>query len=202
MNIHAESTLVRIRDYYLGKGNVVLTEDEEKILTRMEDAYNFLRSSKSPAETAVMLQRRYPDHSKSTLYRDINAAMALFGDAVAYSKDAMKKLATDHAMSLIDRARTAGDRNAEAKALAMLVKINGLDREELNMEDPMKIMSQPPVIEIPESIQSFLLNISNMGAVNLMDLRNKKQLPVASEQNTIQPAPVALSDRATEGEVY
>lgn len=201
MNIHSESMLIRIREYYLGKNNIVLTAEEEKILNRMEDAYNFLRSSKSHTETVVMLQRRYPEHSKSTLYRDVNAAMALFGDAVSYSKDAMKKLATDHAMDLIQRARTAGDRNNESKGLAMLVKINGLDREELNLEDPMKMMSQPPVIEIPESIQSFLLNMTNLGVVNLMDLRNQKQLPVG-EQNHVQPAAAVTGDGETEGEVH
>lgn len=201
MNIHAESTLVRIREFYLGKSDIVLTEDEQKILQRMEEAFSFLRDSKSHTEAVLMLKRRYPEHSKSTLYRDVNAAMALFGDVVSSSKDAIRKLTTDYALNLISRSRAVGDRNNENKALALLAKINGLELEDVEADGAQERVTTPPVIEIPESLQSILLTLPLNGAVNLMELRSQLKLK-PREQNTIQPAPAPVSVSATEGEVY
>lgn len=196
MSGHAAGTIDRIRRWYLGE-DVILSEDEQECLKRWEEAFTFLRESKSFTETVLMLQRRFPHRSKRILYKDVNSAIQLFGDIVSYSKDAMKKLTIDYALDYLKRCRASGDRTNESRALAMLIKVNGLDREQLEA-DQVDRPTAPPVIQIPEHVAGLLAALPAAGAVNLMQLRESKPILNEPESNHVQPPATSAGNSSAE----
>lgn len=170
---------------------VLLSDQELVLLARWEEAFTFLRESKSVTETVTLLSRRFPDCSKRILYRDVQSAIALFGDVVKYSKEAMRNMANEFALDFLNRCRKTGDRTNEKNALALLIKINRLDKDELSGDEPLSIAQQPVVIHIPEHVTGMLHALLSQGSINLMQLREKSTaantpLHVVPE---LQPAP-------------
>jgi hypothetical protein len=172
---HSITTIDRVRRYYLGE-EIFLTPDETNLLARWEEAFTFLRDSKSVPETVTMLQRRFPTYSKRVLYRDVQSAMQLFGDVVKYSKEAMRNMANDYALDYLNRCRKSGDRNNEKAALALFIKINKLDRDEADPYDPSTNKIEPIRIEIPDHVAGMVMGLLGNGAINLMQLREKSKL--------------------------
>ena len=190
---HAVSTISRIRSFYMGE-EIILDDFERAMLARWEEAFTFLRESKSIAETVTMLQRRFPQLSRRVLYKDVNSAMQLFGYVIKYSKEAMRNMTNDYAIDYLNRCRKSGDRNNEKAALAMLIKINKLEKDEEEGMDPNKMIAESPRIEIPEHVSSMIHALISNGSVNLMQLREKATLNLNERNDTVQPAPVTTGD--------
>jgi len=193
---HSAYTINRIRQYYLGE-EVILNEDEANILKRWEEAFTFLRDTKSIPETVALLRRRFPEISKRTLFKDANSSLQLFGDVIKYSKEAMRNMANDYALDYLNRCKTLNDRNNEKSAIAMLIKINRLDKDEVEEMDPASMILEAPRIEIPEHVSSMIYALIGNGAVNLMQLREKATLNLNERAPEVQPAAAVASDSAS-----
>lgn len=187
---HSASTIERIRGYYMGE-DVLLSDQELALLARWEEAFTFLRESKSVTETVTLLSRRFPSCSKRILYRDVQSAIQLFGDVVKYSKEAMRNMANEFALDFLNRCRKTGDRTNEKNALALLIKINKLDKDEHMLDEQLMVSHEPVVIQIPEHVSGMLHALLGQGSINLMQLR-EKAIPVSHYDTTepeLQPAP-------------
>jgi hypothetical protein len=198
---HAVSTLSKIRSYYLNE-DVILNEDEKNMLARWEEAFTFMRDTKSIAETVIMLQRRFPEYSKRVLYKDVNSALALFGDVIQYNKEAMRNMTNDFAIDYLNRCKKNNDRNNEKAALALLVKINKLDKDEEEQIDPSLLNVEPPIIEVPDHVANMIAALASNGAVNLMQLRTTAVHKLNERADQVQPSAANPGDSSTEGEVH
>ena len=114
--------LNRLRTYYLNLEDIQLSKEDLFILARWEEAFTFLRETKSHAKTVDLLARRYPGLARRTLYRDVKGALALFGDVIEISKQAMRAMLNEYGIDLLQRCKVANDRTNEIKTLAFLMK--------------------------------------------------------------------------------
>lgn len=193
----SETTLQRLSAFYRGDDSIVLTDQENRKLARLEEAWTFLRETKNTEQTVTALRRRFPDLAQSTAYRDVNDARQLFGDIVKYSAEAMKSLMNEYTIDLLRRSKAANDRNGEAKALMILTKINGLDRPTEEGGAPPEIIT--PIIQVPVETMQIINLLMSGGDVNLMAMRER--LNKSNVELSLQPASADAGNGQATGEV-
>lgn len=191
---YSVETFAKLKNYYKDPESVQLSDHEELILKRWETAFIFLRDLKTVSETVEMLKRKFPDVSTRTLYRDIDGAFIMFGNAVEANKQAKRFIANEYIIDYLNRCKASGDRDNEKAAIKLYMDNNNLKKEDEEDYDPEKMFVNPK-IEIPENLLSGLINFLNQGAINLMDEKNKVlTIDVNAE---VQQAPIAIGNGAT-----
>lgn len=190
------TTYDRLRTFYVEGDESVLLPGDKAILTRWEEAFTFIRDTKNISQSVAMLQRRFPDVSRRTLYRDVNDALRLFGNIMEYSKEAMRNMINEYTLDYLNRCKSVGDRANESRALAILVKNNNTDKDNEGQIDPSQFLTEPPVIEIPTEVVGALNALLMRGSVNLMELRARESIMI-EDGTRIQPASTATSDSST-----
>ncbi len=140
--IAAESTLERIRRYYLEE-DFVLTQKEEDLRQRYSAAFSSMLNDHESDKNVVSILMKEYSISEVQAYRDIAAARVLFGDIRNSNKEALRYMVTEWAKELFRLAREKKDFKGMEKALERITKANNLDKEDQDLPDPSKI--HPPV---------------------------------------------------------
>lgn len=136
-----ENTLMeRIRQHLLA--GYEISDADNDILMRWEFAHSLIMKKEN--DTAVVkLMRKEFGIGQAQAYIDIRNAKDIFGDVRKSSKEGLRYMVTDWAISLLKKAEENDDYYAAAKALEKIIKANNLDKEDQDLPDPSKI--QPPV---------------------------------------------------------
>lgn len=190
------TTYDRLRTFYVEGDESVLLPGDKAILARWEEAFTFIRDTKNISQSVAMLQRRFPDVSRRTLYRDVNDALRLFGNIMEYSKEAMRNMINEYTLDYLNRCKSVGDRANESRALAILVKNNNTDKDNEGQIDPSQFLTEPPVIEIPTEVVGALNALLMRGSVNLMELRARESMLI-EDGTRIQPTSTTTGDSST-----
>lgn len=177
----APTTFDKIVQHYRDE-SVVLSDKEKEVLSRWETAFTFMRKHRTVSQTVDLLMRFFPDISKVTAYRDVVNAQRLFGSVMESNKEGLRHLLTEFCMDLIARAKKNGDMKAENAAIANMIKINGLDREDPDLPDFSKLQPHQYNIQLPPEVLELLLNIVKSGKINISDIMNKMAVDVRLQE--------------------
>lgn len=188
MSEYSQALIDKLKKGYVNDPGVILTADEELILRRWEEAWNFLLESKNHKASVKMLKRRFPEMSERTLYRDVNAALEFFGNVIVRSKDATRTLLSELLLDYASRRKDV-DPAGELKALIEFGKINHLHKED--PEDMSKIYGErkQSVIQLDEKSSGFLLSMIGMGTFDLSKI--SRGVLLEQENDNVQPATAA-----------
>lgn len=118
----------RITAFYLDSDFVRLSEKEEQIRIRWSKAFTLLNQFHSVQQVVQVLMREH-NISEAQAYRDIKSSTELFGDVAYTSKEAYRSILFEYAMKIYQLAASKHDLGEMNKALAIMVKIKGLDKE-------------------------------------------------------------------------
>lgn len=133
------TTLDRIwANIAFGNDAIILTEKEVEIKHRYEMAWHFLCELRSTQDTVNCLMAEFSNLSQAQAYRDVSCTKRLFGDITKTSKAADAFILAEMANVAFKMAKDSHDVDGMNKAIANLIKIKGLDKDEpdaLNEED-------------------------------------------------------------------
>lgn len=150
MNIASDSAFDKIRDFILGRTEV-LPDNLQQIQLRWTAAFTMLGDNhfRSDRHVARQLMHVY-GISHQTAYSDIAASKRMFGDARKSYKDAERYLASENAKELFGKAWSMFLATKKYQWYVAAVsqqkihaKVNGLDRDDPDLPDPSKI--NPPI---------------------------------------------------------
>ncbi len=164
IDLSKHTTLERVAQYYI-KENIRLTPKEEEVRLRWEAAFSILCNFHSTEQTVQVLMSKF-SYSRAQAYRDVQNSTRLFGDVSKSSKEGVRNILYEYAMRVFQLAASAKppDLDQMNKAMANMIKIKGLDRE-----DP----------EIPsfESLQQHNYNIVvDPKSIGLPEIQNLQQV--------------------------
>lgn len=172
-----------------GDDAIILTAKEIEIKKRYELAWHYLCEFKSVQESVQCLLDDYPGLSQAQAYRDIANTKRLFGDITKNSKAADVFLLSEMANFTFLMAKESYDVEGMNKAIANLIKIKGLDKDDtdvLSEEDmrehnyfmiipvdgEMRKVEMTCLSEVPNIGQSLLNkicdNITDVEAIEIM----------------------------------
>src|SRR5690606_4350192 len=114
-----------------GKPAILLSEFEEKIRVRWESAFTLLCNFHSPKQAATQMEIVY-GVSQDTAMRDVRNATRLFGDVNKSSKEGKRYILYEYAMKCLMMAKDAGDLKEMNAAMSNMIKISGVDKEDLD----------------------------------------------------------------------
>jgi len=187
-----DNSLDNIRSYYLGNISE-LSECQEQIRKRLHAGFIFMldQGLVSDRKVASYLQNTF-SISETQAYRDIGNIKYVFGDVKRISKDVERYFASENTKEMF---RLAMDYFTATKKLAYFeaaleqqklhIKINNLDKEDVDLPDPDKI--QPPV-------QMLQINFEFIDSrfFNYIDPSAQEQLKALKEQiqKLIESSPV------------
>lgn len=190
--IKEDNSLDNIRSYYLGNISE-LSECQEQIRKRLHAGFIFMldQGLVSDRKVASYLQNTF-EVSESQAYRDIGNIKYVFPDVKRISKDVERYFASENTKEMF---RKAMDSYTSTKKLAYFeiaieqqklhMKINNLDKEDVDLPDPDKI--QPPV-------QMLQINFEFIDSrfFNYIDPSAQEQLKALKDQiqKLIESSPV------------
>lgn len=146
-----DSKLEKIRAWFVNT-EIQLTPTEEELRIRLESAFTLLCKYHSNEQARERLMTQF-GYKSAQAYRDIRSAIDLFGDVVKIKKETSRYILYELAMKNYQLAASKTDVEQMNKALANLIKITGVDRDDFDLPDPSKI--QPPV-QILSIQQNFI----------------------------------------------
>lgn len=129
-----------ILDYKLEVRHATLTPKHEAIMQRIDAAWAMLCNHHSRQQVATLLAKQH-DISQSQALRDVGDAIAIYGDMQRSSKEAMRYLTAEMAQKTFQLAAKNGDMAAMNKAIANIIKIHGLDRDDPELPDFSKLQN-------------------------------------------------------------
>lgn len=155
-----EDKVEKIKQSYI-QNNIRLTPLEEEMRIRFEAAFTLLCNYHSNEQAVGKLMSQF-GYSRRSAYYDLRSAVELFGDVVKTKKEASRYILYEMAMKNYQLAASAAppDIDQMNKALANLVKITGVDKDEFDLPDPSKI--QPPVMVLqlsPDFVNSIYAKV-------------------------------------------
>lgn len=128
------TTLDRIwANLAFGDDAIALSTKEVEIKHRYELAWHYLCEFKSTQETVDALLSDFPKMSKAQAYRDVSNTKRLFGDITRSSKAADVFILSEMANHAFTMAKNSYDVDGMNKAIANLIKIKGLDKDDLDV---------------------------------------------------------------------
>jgi hypothetical protein len=141
-SVISETTLERIRLYYLNE-NAELSVHDQELRERWEAAHSMLINQNSVIREVVkMLMKRY-EISDVQAYRDVYNCTRCFGPVRGMDRQSLRNMVTQWAIEDYRKANAMNNFRAKDKALERITKANNLDKEDTELPDPSKI--QPPV---------------------------------------------------------
>lgn len=114
---------------------VELTEHEKQMLTRWMEAFTLQRNYNSTADAAAILQKRFPEISRATAYRDCANALNLFGDHNKATKDGIRHLLKEIIMDAIKIARAKNNEANMMKGAVAIAKVTGINDNDPDLPD-------------------------------------------------------------------
>jgi acyl-CoA-binding protein len=160
-----ETTLDRLRAYFKKASDgdkVVLSQHQLDVLERLEHAWSLTLEARTNEDAAKKLMRRF-SISRAQAYRDLTDSKQLFGDATKSSKEADRYLLKEMGLDTFRKARKAGELDQMNKALANLVKITGIEKDDPNIPDAQAYMPSNYVLELKSKQgQDLTLNLETI----------------------------------------
>ena len=181
----SDTLLERIKLYYLSD-DTKLSDQDEKIRGRWAAAYSMLINQRSVDREVVMMLMKLYDISEAQAYRDILNCTRCFGPVRGIDRLALRNMVTQWAMEYLRKAEVKSDFKALEKLLALIVRANNLDKEDMELPDPSKI--QPPV-----QLLSINYSFLNTEYFKLIDPKAQKALLALNEKvmALIDSSPIA-----------
>lgn len=136
--------------------NVELTTKEEELLERYREVFTILLNQKSKNRAARIIATQFGYNSVTQAYRDLKAAEDIFGKVNETDKQILRQIATEMAIEAYEIAKATKNLPEMNKALANMIKANGLEREDVDLPDFGKLMM--PKVEItltPEFLEKY-----------------------------------------------
>jgi len=157
-----------IRRFYLDdRGRVELTEHQEHVRQRWLTAHAMLLEARAKKEITAILMARY-EITDVQAYRDIRSATQLFGQVNRSEKEGLRHIAQEMAMETFRLARDEKDLAGMNKALANVIKLGGLDREDPDLPDFDKLKQGLYPIILDDPVREMLLQLINKeGSIDL-----------------------------------
>ena len=163
-NTHFESILASyLDDKMLAK----LSPTQKEMKLRWETAFSLLLNFNSREKTVQILKKQF-DLSLATAYRDVNQALALFGDINKSRKEGWRYIIFEYNQNLMDKAREQDDLATMGRCLDRMIKLADLDKEEASF-NPEKLQAQIYEITLPKPLQNALNKMINKGVVDFND---------------------------------
>jgi hypothetical protein len=151
---------------YLDEGKVKLSPLEEQMKQRWMAAFSLLLNFHSREQAVKVLQGQFPDISQATAYRDINRALALFGDVTKSQKEGWRYIIFEYNQKLFQMATKEKNLETMGKCLDRMIKLADLDKEE-NAFDPDKLRAQIYEISLPKGLEKAMMTMLSKGSVDL-----------------------------------
>ncbi len=161
-----DSTMDKLRAYYIDPANNELSEHVDKLRIRYQHAYNLKMSYFSNKQIVTIWHKEY-GLSQAQAYLDIKDALNLFGEVNKLTRDAKRNLLFEYSNSLLQRARERGDQKSEAKAIDLLGKYSGLSEEDIAQFNPEKFENKDIAIAIPKELQNKLMEMMQGGSLDM-----------------------------------
>lgn len=155
-----DSKIEKIRAHFLND-DVPLTKHEEELKERLESAFSLLCNYHSNEQAIPVLKKKF-NISQAQAYRDIKNATDIFGDITQTKKEAARYILYELAMKNYQLAASKNPPDLEQmnRAVTNMIKIKGLDRDDIDMPDLTKI--QPPVQILQINIDFLTSQFSNI----------------------------------------
>jgi hypothetical protein len=128
------TTFERIRLSYDEKYDIRLTPHEEETKELWAEVWTMLTKFKSRKAIIKFLDEQ-KGRSRAQANRDITNAKNLFGDLLKVSKIGERQLLYELAMETLILAKKEKDIDGMNKAIANMIKIKGLDKEDFDIPD-------------------------------------------------------------------
>lgn len=144
-----------------------LTEHEQQMVIRWNEAFTLMRKFMSAADAAAILMKRFPGLSRATAYRDIANAISLFGDISATKKDGIRHLSTEMIKDAYAIALARNDADAMIKAAVAIAKVNGVNINDPDTFNWAELEPHKYVLGIDEKMQKALQSMIRGGKIDL-----------------------------------
>ncbi|MBA4304607.1 MAG: hypothetical protein C0424_10320 [Sphingobacteriaceae bacterium] len=145
----------RILAWYFDRENNELDPRLKEKLLRLEFAADQFREWSDKSKTVRLVMAKY-DLQKSQAYQLVTEAMQLFAMTNRQDKEFIRALLHDIGMKIMQKAYSAGKLKEAAAMFAQLIKIHGLDREDVELPDfsqlqpvPISIGNFPELLNVP-----------------------------------------------------
>jgi len=166
--ITKDSHFEKILASYIDEGKITLTPLEEEMKKRWEAAFSLLLNFHSREQCVKVLQQQFGG-SMATAYRDINRALALFGDVTQTRKEGMRYIIFEYNQKLFQMATKDKNLEAMGKCLDRMIKLSDLDKDDA-LFDPDKIKAQSYDIIISKQMEKALIKALSKGPIDMNNL--------------------------------
>lgn len=143
-----DTTVEKLRAYYLND-QVKLSTKEEELLERYQSLFHLLCNFHSN-ENAVKVHAKTYEITIQQAYRDLKAATDIFGDVFQTSREAKRYVVYEYGMKVLQLAagKNPPDIAEMNKAIANIIKITGIDKDEFELPDASKIQPPTQILQI------------------------------------------------------
>jgi hypothetical protein len=185
-NLGSEKTLERIKLYYLSDRTDKLSPHDNHVRVRWETAYSMLVNQDGVELDVVRMLMKYFGISKMQAYRDVHNCTRCFGPVGGMDRQFVRNMVTQWAIEGYRKAELMHDFKASERFLNRIIKANNLDKEDMDLPDPLKI--QPPV-QVLSVDYSFLKS----EYFKLIDIKAQKALLKLNKRiiDLIDASPIA-----------
>lgn len=160
-----------IRDHVLNGRE--LTEKQEELYIRYRSAFTLLCNYHSIQQAVPLLVKQF-NISETTAYRDISSSIRLFGNILRSDKEGHRYIVYEYAIKTYQLAAKNGDYKAMAQSVNNMIKLLGLDKENLDLPDFTKLKQGVYPVILDDPIRELLMTmLISPGKTDLTDLINQ-----------------------------
>jgi len=161
--------------------SIVLSEKEVKIQKRWATAYTMMCNHKSPEKVKNFLIKTH-NISEAQAYRDIRASVSLFGDVGASDNKGFAHILFEMAMTTFTKAKKGGNLNQMNKAIANMIIIKGIGKDDLDLPDFAMFEPHEVKIDVPEEVLTLFTKLVSTGAVDITKLMQQVTQDIDHEE--------------------
>lgn len=164
-----------IRDHY--ENGTELSPKHQEMKKRWSAAFALLCNFHSITQAVPVLQREFNGISEATAYRDVSSAIKLYGDVLKSSKDGLRHILYECAMKVYQLAAKHDDYKAMNSAVANMIKLHGLDRDEPDTPDFAKLQPSLVVTVLADGMEKQIKSMLSGGAINFNSFKQVQDIP-------------------------
>lgn len=161
-----DSTFDRIFAWYIDERSVKLSPKEENIKTRWSASWSLLMNYHS-MEQAVAVHMKEFKISRAQAYRDLKAAVNLFGNVTKTEKEGRRFVLYEYSMKVFQLAMKRGDLETAGRMIERMAKLMRLDADDEDLVNPDKLESSEYKIQLPKEIRDAFKAMIAKGVVDL-----------------------------------
>jgi hypothetical protein len=148
-----------------------LSDHEQLLVQRWNEAWTLMRSGKSMADAAAILMKRFSVEgkplSRATAYRDCSNAISLFGDIAQSTKEGIKHLTTEIVRDSITIARAKNNEDGMRNGALAIAKINGVNTTDPDLPDFSKLEPNTYVFQLDPLAAKAIEHLVRTGRIEL-----------------------------------